>query len=385
MNRLWPGGSLVALLLSASWAVAQEGAIPAPIEPERVTSETEIAPGPNLFVVSPGRGGAGAITILSVDDLSYKGNFATGMGGQLFLRPDATVGFLASAFAERITYGPIKAYLQKFDVATLKTTQEVELPPKMALTMAQQPALAISRDGNWAYVQNATPATSVTVIDMRTGTVASEIPNPGCWGIYLAPRGSKFSSLCGNGSMLTVNLDSGGKLESQASSPSIFDVDAEPLFVHSARVDGNLVFSTFNGKFVTVSDAGRSARVVDSWSYTDGIDGDWAPGGYQILAYNEPNRVMFVTMHSGATNGSHKNGSKELWAIDMRAKRLLYRSYAEHLTHIAVTGDAEAPVLFGVAGEDGSINRYEIDPSAKFAAKFAGSAEVMNAGYLLVQ
>ena len=385
MTRRRPGASLVALSLSASWAAAQEPAIPDPIEPERVTVETEIAPGPNLFVVSPGRGGAGAITILSVDDLSYKGNFATGMSAQFFLGRDAKIGYVASAFPERMTYGPIKAYLQKFDVATLTATQEVDVPPQMAQTMAQQPALVISSDGNWGYLQNATPATSVTVIDMKTGAVASEIPNPGCWGIYLAPRGSKFSSLCADGSILTANLDSEGKLENQAYSPSVFDVETEPLFVHSERVDGNLVFSTFDGKFVVVSDSGRTAKVVDSWSYTEGIDGNWAPGGYEILAYNEPNGVMFVTMHSGATNGSHKNGSEEIWAIDMKGRHVLYRSYAQHMTDIAVTGDAEAPVLFGVNREDGSINRYEIDPTAKFAAKFAGSAAIMNAGYLVVE
>jgi len=385
MTRPWPGVPLVALSLAAPWAAAQGQGIPDPIAPERVTVETEIAPGPNVFVVTPGRGGAGSITILSVDDLTYKGNFATGSGAQFFLGPDATIGYVASAFAERITYGPIRAYLQKFAVARLETVQEVDVPPRMALTMSQQPALAISGDGNRAYLQNATPATSVTVIDMSTGEVASEIPNPGCWGIYLAPRGSKFSSLCGDGSMLTANLDSEGKLVEQAYSPAIFDVETEPLFVHSQRVDGNLVFTTFNGRFVVVSDAGKSARVVDNWSYTDGIDGDWAPGGYEILAYNEPNRVMFVTMHSGATNGSHKNGSEELWAIDMRAKKVLYRSYAEHLTHIAVTGDREAPVVFGVDEENGLVVRYEIDPSAKFAAKFAGSAELANAGYLVVK
>lgn len=385
MTKHWLGALLVALSLSASWAVAQEPAVPDPIEPEQVTVETEIAPGPNVFVSSRTFGGAGSVSILSVDDLSYKGNFATGMNNQFFLGPDATVGYAASAFAERITYGPIKAYLQKFDVSTLKTTQEIEVPPQMAQTMAQQPVLVITADGKWAYLQNATPATSVTVVNLGTGEVASEIPNPGCWGIYPAPKESKFSSLCGDGSMLTANLDSEGKVMNQAHSGQIFDVDAEPLFVHSARADGNLVFTTFNGKFVIVSDADKTAKVVDRWSYTDGIDGNWAPGGYEILAYNEPNHVMFVTMHSGATNGSHKNGSEELWAIDMRAKRVLYRSYAEHLTHIAVTGDAGAPVLFGVDDEDGSINRYEIDPAAKFAAKFAGSVAIMNAGYLVVK
>ena len=85
MTKHWFGASLVALSLSASWANAQEAAIPDPIEPEELITETEIAPGPNVFVVSPSWIGAGAISILSAEDLSYKGNFATGMTSQFFL------------------------------------------------------------------------------------------------------------------------------------------------------------------------------------------------------------------------------------------------------------------------------------------------------------
>ncbi len=385
MTKHWFGASLVALSLSVSWANAQEAAIPDPIEPEELITEAEIAPGPNVFVVSPSWIGAGAISILSADDLSYKGNFATGMTSQFYLAPGATVGYAASAFPERITYGPVKAYLQKFDVNTLATTQEIEIPPQFAQTMAQQPGMAISADGKWGFVQNATPATSVTVVNMKDGEVVSEIPNPGCWGIYLAEKDLKFSSLCGDGTMLTVELTSGGKLKNQAYSDPVFDVDADPLFVHSQRIDGNLVFTTFGGTFVTVSDKGKKAAVLDSWSYTDGIEGDWAPGGYEVLAYNKPNGIMFVTMHPDAKDGSHKDGASELWAIDMKSKTVLYRSYVEHMTHIAVTDDAGAPVLFGVNSHDGSVYRYEIDPTAKFAAKYTNTLHIQDAGYLVVK
>lgn len=385
MNKRWFGASLIALSLSLSGAAAQEADVPAPIEPEELIVEPEIAPGPNVFVVSPNWGGAGAVTVLSADDLSYKGNYATGMTAQFFLSPGAKTVYTTSAFPERITYGPIKAYLQKFDVATLKTIEEVEVPPQFAQTAAQQPTLVVSPDEKWAYVQNATPATSVSVVNLKTGEVTAEIPNPGCWGIYLAPKGSKFSSLCGDGSMLTVRLSSKGKLRDQAYSDPIFDVENDPLFVHSQRIDGNLVFSTYNGSFVSVSDSGKKAEVVDSWSYTDGIEGNWAPGGYEIMAYNEPNGVMFVSMHPDAYDGSHKDGSKELWAIDMKEKKVLYRSAAEHLTHVTVTGDAEAPVLFGVDGHGGKIYRYEIDPTAKFAAKYTDSLEFPDVGYLVAE
>lgn len=94
---------------------------------------------------------------------------------------------------------------------------------------------------------------------------------------------------------------------------------------------------------------------------------------------------MFVTMHPDAKDGSHKNGATEVWAIDMKEKTVLYRSHVEHMTHIAVTDDAQAPVLFGVDGHGGSVYRYEIDPTAKFAAKFTGTLQIQDAGYLVVK
>lgn len=380
MVKKWCGASFIAMSLTVAGVSAQE-----PIEPEELTVESQIKPGANVFVVAANWGGAGAITVLSADDLSYKGNFATGMTAQFFLSEDGKTGYAASGFPERITYGPVKAYLQKFDVATLATLEEVELPPQFAQTAAQQPALNVSADGKWAYVQNATPATSVTVIDLKAGKVTAEIPNPGCWGIYLSEKGSKFSSLCGDGSMLTVKLTSKGKLDKQMYSDTIFDVETSPLFVHAQRIDGNLVFSSFDGKFVTVSDEGNSAKVVDSWSYTDGIEGNWAPGGYEVTAYNKPNGIMFVTMHPDAKDGSHKDGSTELWAVDMKAKAVLYRSAAEHLTHITVTDDAIKPVIFGVDGHGGAIYRFEVDPTAKFAAKLTTHSEMAEAGYLVAE
>ena len=379
MARILTAAAALAVGLSASAAAAQD-----PIEPETLTVESEIAPGDNIFVVSTNWGGAGAVSIFSQDDLSYKGDFSTGMNAQMFIGSEGKVGYAASAFPERIMYGPIKAYLQTFDVSTLKTEDEVEIPNKFAQTMAQATALQVTSDGKWALVQNATPATSVSVVDLKSGKVRSEIPVPGCWGIYPSADPAKFSSLCGNGTMLTIKLKSNGKLAGQKYSEDIFDVDSEPLFAHPQRVGDNLIFTSFDGKFFEVSDAGDAAELVGKWSYTEGVEGDWAPGGYEVMAYYEPGGVMFVPMHSGATNGSHKDGSEELWAIDMKEKKILYRSTAEHLTHIAVTQD-ETPVLFGSNAHAGGLFRYEIDPEAKYAAKLTDEIEVPDVSYLVAE
>ena len=67
---------------------------------------------------------------------------------------------------KRITYGEAEMVLQAFDVATLRLVREVALPPKFAMLYPYGSMLAESADGKYVYVQNATPATSVTVVDV---------------------------------------------------------------------------------------------------------------------------------------------------------------------------------------------------------------------------
>ena len=377
MSRTWGVACLAVAALVSSAAVAQEA-----IAPEEVTVEKALKPGPNIFVVSPNWGGAGAINVFSADDLSYKGDLATGLTGQMFINGSADTAYVASAYAKRITYGPIEAVLQKFDVATLKPLQEVILPSKFAQTAAMQGALQVTADGSRAYVQNATPATSVSVVDLKAGKVLSEIPTPGCWTVIPLTDGSGFSSMCGDGTFLTVKVGKDGKMASKTSSAKIFDVEADPLFIHSQRVKGDLYFVSYKGVLHHLSDKDGVVTAVDSYPFASGVKGDWAPGGYEVMAYSAPYDVMFVAMHSGAKDGSHKDASEEVWAIDVGKKAVLYRSAAKSLTHVAVSPGA-TPVLYGANGHEGGLYRYEIDPTAKFAAKLTHEIKLKAAGYIV--
>jgi len=80
------------------------------------------------------------------------------------------------------------------------------------------------------------------------------------------------------------------------------------------------VFTSFNGNLYRVSDAQEAARLSDKFSYTDGIDGKWGPGGVALTAYNKANDVLFITMHPNAKNGTHKFQGDEVWAINLGTK-----------------------------------------------------------------
>lgn len=366
-----------------SLSVATSAAAQEPIAPEEIGVETTIKPGPNIYVLMSAWDGAGAVNVLSADDLSYKGNVTTGMTGQFALGAKADVVFTASAFPKRIVYGPVEAVFQKSDISTLKTQQEIIVPPKLAQAAAAQGMIQVSADGRRAVLQNATPATSVTILDLEKGAVVDEVPIPGCFSIILSTDAKRFTSICGDGTLLSVRLGDNGKAISQASSDKIFDVDADPLFIHTQRVNGDLVFLSYSGVFYRVSDKGDKAKLLDRYAFTEGVAGDWAPGGYEVIAYNEPNGVMFVTMHSGAEDGSHKNGSEEIWAVDPIKKKLMYRSAAKGLTHIAVNQSKTMPLVFGIDSHDGKIQRYEVDPTARFAAKLTHEIELPEPGFVV--
>lgn len=335
--------------------------------PEVLTVEKAIKPGANLFVLDQTWRGASRVNVLSVDDLQHKGILSAGLVAQMTYSKDYRTAYVMSAFAKRITYGPTEAVLQEYDVETLTLKREIALPEKMAQVVPSSAILQLSADDKLAFVQNATPATSVTVVSLESGKVVAEVPTPGCFGIFPAAKGQRFSALCGDGSMASYDVSASGEYSAPLRSAKIFDPDEDALFIVPERVGKDLVFPSFKGNLYRIADGGKVPKLVEKFSLVEGIDGDWAPGGVDVTAYNAAHNILFLTMHSGAEEGSHKNGAEEVWAVDMKRQRVLYRSAVEHLASISVTSGKQ-PVLFGLT-EDSKLIRYEIDPEARFAAK----------------
>lgn len=341
--------------------------------PETLTVEKTIKPGANVFVLDQNWMGPSRVNVLSADDLSHKGILSVGLISQMVLTKDHKTAYTASSYAKRIMSGPTEAVLQEFDINTLSQKREIPISNKLAQVAPYTSLLQLTTDEHYALVQNATPASSVTVVDLKSGKAISEIPTPGCWGIYPALKGNKFSSLCGDGAATTYTFEANGQFTPGKRSAKIFDVDADPLFIHAERVGKDLLFTSYSGSLYRVSDAGEAPKLKDKFSITKGIEGNWAPGGFKITAYNPAHDVLFVAMHPDAEDGSHKNEAEEIWAVDLDDKKVLYRSNAEGEISISVTA-GKHPVLFGF-GEEGQVQRYEVDPDAKFAAKLTDKVE----------
>ncbi len=78
------------------------------------------------------------------------------------------------------------------------TVGEVVIPPKRATGVPHRAYQGLSDDGRFMYVANMTPATSVSVVDVKARKFVAEIEMSGCNLVY--PIGNRaFASLCGDG------------------------------------------------------------------------------------------------------------------------------------------------------------------------------------------
>ena len=114
-----------------------------------------------------------------------------------------------------------------------------------------------------------------------------------------------------------------------------------------------------------IDDSGEAPTLVETFSFTEGLDLDFAPGGYAPIAYNAANDLLFVVMHEAPYDGSHKNSGEEIWVVDMAENALFYRAQVHPLISLWVDNETE-PTLYGFDEEEGAITIWSVDPDAPF-------------------
>lgn len=363
----------------AMQAAAQDA--PAPIEPEILTVEETIPEGPNLFALDGSWNGASNVYILGLDDLAMKGNLSPGLQANMVLTADGSTLYTSSNYNTRIVYGPTTSVIHEFDVATASITREIEVPAKLAMVEPQPGLLTLSADERYLLAMNATPATSVTVVDLEAGAVIAEIPTPGCWLILPAVDGPKFTTVCGDGTLASYTWAEDGTFSEPARSEVIFDPDADALFTNPARMGSTLVFASFTGNLYVVDDSADVPVLSETIAMTDGIDGEWAPAGSEVIVGHEASGTVYVLMHPDAYEGSHKDPSTEIWAYDLTNDALLYRSNSNGDFSLMLA-QTEVPMLYGTDGA--SVFQYEIDPTARYAARLVNTyADVGSIGLMV--
>ena len=363
MNPSWRSiVALTALGLSTSQAIAGE-----PLPVERLVTRPRIESTGPVLLGSDGQG----IVIADVMTLKFQAvlTYPT-WRGQFVLPKGSDLAFITSSYWERAARGKRTDVLEIWDVPTASQVGEaIELPPRLALRGNDKTMAALSADEKWLLLQNATPATSVSIVDMQERKFAAEIPLPGCFGVYpLMSAANRFVALCGDGTFVTVGFDAKGKSTGIQRSSEIFNADQDPLFTYSVREGDTLYFVSFQGAMYEVDVSGATAKLVERYSLNEGVEGNWRPGGEQILAYVPEAKVVHVLMRPNSKEGDHREPSSEVWAVNIDTNKVISRS-----TVTSATGMTYAPLpkpaLLMNDREGKSVVRYAVDPSAAYTVR----------------
>jgi len=299
----------------------------------------------------------GKLHVVDTDTGTYLGVIGSGFTGQYTLSADKSEIILATTYLSRGQRGERADIVEVWDANALSFKYEIPIVQKRAMALNYRGLVSLSYDGRWLFVQNATPATSVTVVNMRTRQQASEIPTPGCWGIYPpTSRSDRFSTLCGDGTVATIVLDNDGNAASRAVSAKVFDAEADAWFIQGERDRDSYRFVSFLGNVAQVNVAGDTAAVEETWPLVSGAADRkkaWRPGGYQPLAVHAGSGRLYVAMHPQGAEGSHKNPAKEIWAFDLKTKKRLARLPGHGA--VALTASADGKRLYAIDIEKMSL------------------------------
>ena len=265
----------------------------------------------------------GRLHVVDADTGKYLGLIGTGFAGHSTQSPDRRELYVATTYLSRLQRGDRIDVVEVYDADTLGFKHEITIDSKRTQALNYRGYLRTSSDGRLLYAQNATPATSISVIDLQARKQIGEIESPGCWGIYpSAKHPRRLSSLCGDGTVATFTLADDGSVPKEggrANSAQLFDADKDAWFTHAEQDGDQYHFLSFHGKLTQVDLGGESARQTGQWTLAAK---GWRPGGYQPFAINPAVGRIYLSMHSKGKEGSHKTPARQVWVFDASSKRL---------------------------------------------------------------
>ena len=305
------------------------------------------------------------VNIYDGDSGKFLGLVPTSFNGHMTVSADGRDIYVMTTYYERLNRGKRTDVIEAWDAETLTPKYEVPIPQKRAQALNYRNYRRQSTDGELLFVQNATPATSVTVVDLKTRQFADEVTAAaGCWSIIPLPsRPRSFATICGDGGLLTIDLDAAGKPAGQQRSKPMFELEKDPIFTHTENVGDTFYFVSYNGNVYSADFSGKEVSFGAPWSLLDasGKDRGWRPGGYNLLAINRASKRLYVGMHPNGAEGTHKTPAAEIWVYDLATHKRLARVPGKNALSMSVSQD-DKPRLFTIDG--GNVNIYDAAPVA---------------------
>lgn len=301
----------------------------------------------------------GQVVVLDIaaDTKEYKGSLDASQFGTFIQSAKRDELYVGETFYSRGTRGDRTDVVTIYDKATLKRIDEIVLPGgKRAQIVINKFAMQLIDEDRYLLVLNFTPAISVTVIDIEKREVLSEIPIGGCNMIY--PSGKRgFSSLCGDGTLMSVSLDKQGNIVDRTRSDVFFNPDEDPIFDKPVYLDETAFFPSFEGKMQPI-EMSKTPTILPTWSLVDSqaVKENWRPSGWQIISGNDG--LLYVLMQKNGFPGSHKSGGEEVWVFDPSQKKRIRRILLNSPGFSIEVTPGKSPLL-AVTGTDMSIWIYD--------------------------
>jgi methylamine dehydrogenase heavy chain len=307
----------------------------------------------------------GRLHIVDGQTLKYLGMIGTGFTGLATLSPDRSEIYVATTYLAKLNRGTRTDQIDVYDSQKLTLKAEIIIPPKHAQSLPYKGMIATTPDGQFILVQNATPASSVSIVDRKAAKFLAEIPTPGCWGILPAQSvNNRFSTICGDGTLLTITLKPDGTASEQQRSERLFDPDKQPVYTHTEHQTDTYYFISYQGQLFSANLGGAVATVGKSWSLLDADDikKAWRPGGYQPFALQAQTGLLYVAMHPDGKEGSHKDPATEIWAFDLKTQQRVARAAGNKAIALAVSA-GDAPLLFAIDPTTAGVINYTTAPT----------------------
>ncbi|GAA5084795.1 amine dehydrogenase large subunit [Paenalcaligenes hermetiae] len=290
----------------------------------------------------------------------FLGMIPTSFNGHMQVSNDGKKIYTMTTYHERVTRGKRTDVVEIWDALSLEFEKEIILPNNRVQGLNYRGMFRQSTDGKFIILQNATPAVSVAVVDVEKGEHVAELTaTAGCWSVNPLPnRDRSFTTICGDGTLLTIDLDENGQISSQHRSDTFFSVKDDPIFITPGFVDNKAHFVSFYGNLYTADFNGEQVKLESSWSLVNDEDRakGWTPGGYNLLATHDKNKRLYVLMHPDGAEGTHKNPAAEIWVFDLVKKERIAR--VPGLDILSLSVDEPGNRLLGIDG--GNVHIFDI-------------------------
>ncbi|NLJ63000.1 MAG: amine dehydrogenase, partial [Alcaligenaceae bacterium] len=192
----------------------------------------------------------------------FLGMIPTSFNGHMQVSNDGKKIYTMTTYHERVTRGKRTDVVEIWDALSLEFEKEIILPNNRVQGLNYRGMFRQSTDGKFIILQNATPAVSVAVVDVEKGEHVAELTaTAGCWSVNPLPsRDRSFTTICGDGTLLTIDLDENGQIASQHRSDTFFSVKDDPIFITPGFVDNKAHFVSFYGNLYTADFNGEQVK-----------------------------------------------------------------------------------------------------------------------------